>query len=231
MSRRRSPPSLATASGLCARSSTRRPRSRSSSPARAPLDGALLSFRSPLRGFGESSRRRIRGAYWGQLGEAGGSALVSRTTRAILERQADNCPALHRDLVAANLIEAGEKALVLNSGYFGDAFADCFEAYGIKADQLGAPVGGRPAPADIEAALKKEKYAVLTFTHVDTCGFCCLGDAEASALTVASLQPPESSRTRRASRRSSSALGEPDPATFSQPKLTETSQSLDSRRS
>lgn len=75
----------------------------------------------------------------------------------------------NRDLVAANLIEAGEKALVLNSGYFGDAFADCFEAYGIKADQLGAPVGGRPALADIEAALKKEKYAVLTFTHVDTC--------------------------------------------------------------
>ena len=65
---------------------------------------------------------------------------------------------------------------MLNSGYFGDAFADCFEAYGIKADQLGAPVGGRPALADIEAALKKEKYAVLTFTHVDTCtiSLCCL---------------------------------------------------------
>ncbi|KAL8291547.1 hypothetical protein RQP46_002525 [Phenoliferia psychrophenolica] len=92
------------------------------------------------------------------------------------------------DLVAANLIEAGEKALVLNSGYFGDAFADCFEAYGIKADQLGAPVGGRPALADIEAALKKEKYAVLTFTHVDT-STGVLSDAKGIAEIVKRVSP------------------------------------------
>ncbi|KAJ3474893.1 hypothetical protein NLG97_g9649 [Lecanicillium saksenae] len=29
------------------------------------------------------------------------------------------------DLVAANLVEAGEDVLVLSSGYFGDRFADC----------------------------------------------------------------------------------------------------------
>lgn len=72
------------------------------------------------------------------------------------------------DLVAANLVEVGQKALVVNSGYFGDSFVDCFEAYGIKADQVGCEVGGRPSMAAIEAALKKEHYAVLTFTHVDT---------------------------------------------------------------
>lgn len=107
----------------------------------------------------------------------------------------------HRDLVAANLIEAGEKALVLNSGYFGDAFADCFEAYGIKADQVGAPVGGRPAPADIEAALKKDKYAVLTFTHVDTCKLFAHLGVTLNADRTASRQPPVSSPTRRALRR------------------------------
>lgn len=48
-------------------------------------------------------------------------------------------------------------------------FADCLETYGAKVTQIGAPVGGRPSLDEIEAALKKEKFAVLTFTHVDTC--------------------------------------------------------------
>ncbi|SCZ87499.1 BZ3500_MvSof-1268-A1-R1_Chr2-2g04965 [Microbotryum saponariae] len=70
------------------------------------------------------------------------------------------------DLVAANLIEAGQNALVLNSGYFGDSFADCLETYGAKVTQVKAPVGGRPSLEDVEAALKKDKYALMTFTHV-----------------------------------------------------------------
>lgn len=41
--------------------------------------------------------------------------------------------------------------------------------YGAKVDQIVAPVGGRPSLEEIEAALKKEKYSLLTFTHVDTC--------------------------------------------------------------
>lgn len=40
------------------------------------------------------------------------------------------------DQVAANLIEVGEEALVLNSGYFGDSFRDCLEAYGAKVSRL-----------------------------------------------------------------------------------------------
>ncbi|SCV70336.1 BQ2448_1730 [Microbotryum intermedium] len=71
-----------------------------------------------------------------------------------------------RDLVAANLIEAGQNALVLNSGYFGDSFADCLETYGAKVTQVKAPVGGRPSLEEVEAALKKDKYALMTFTHV-----------------------------------------------------------------
>lgn len=72
------------------------------------------------------------------------------------------------DAVGANLIEPGEKALVLNSGYFGDSFAECLAVYGAEVTQIKAPVGGAPTREQIEAALKKEKYKVLTFTHVDT---------------------------------------------------------------
>ncbi|KAM0786538.1 hypothetical protein ACM66B_001995 [Microbotryomycetes sp. NB124-2] len=92
------------------------------------------------------------------------------------------------DLVAANLIEPGQKALVLNSGYFGDAFADCLETYGAKVDQIKAPVGGRPSLDEVEAALKKEKYAVLTFTHVDT-STGVLSDAKAIGELVQRVSP------------------------------------------
>lgn len=76
---------------------------------------------------------------------------------------------VYRDMAASNLIEPGENVLVLNTGYFGDSFAECLEIYGAKVDQLGAPVGDKPTVQQIEEALKKKKYKMLTFTHVDTC--------------------------------------------------------------
>lgn len=72
------------------------------------------------------------------------------------------------DLVAANLVESGDNVLVLSAGYFGDGFADCFEAYGARVTKLGARVGGRPQLPEIEKALSETKYKVLTVTHVDT---------------------------------------------------------------
>ncbi|GAA5889687.1 hypothetical protein JCM6882_007103 [Rhodosporidiobolus microsporus] len=92
------------------------------------------------------------------------------------------------DMVAANLIEAGEKALVLNTGYFGDSFADCLEVYGAKVTQVGAPVGGRPSMEEVEEALKKDTYKILTFTHVDT-STGVLSDAKAIAETVRRVSP------------------------------------------
>jgi len=72
------------------------------------------------------------------------------------------------DLVAANLVEAGEEVLVLHTGYFADSFADCFETYGVKPTQLKAPIGDRPQLAEIEEALKKKSYKAITVTHTDT---------------------------------------------------------------
>lgn len=72
------------------------------------------------------------------------------------------------DQVAANLVEPGEEALILHTGYFADSFADCFETYGAKVTQLKAPIGDRPQLDAIEKALKEKKYKVITVTHVDT---------------------------------------------------------------
>lgn len=72
------------------------------------------------------------------------------------------------DQVASNLSEPGDDVLVLHTGYFADSFADCFEAYGVNAKQLKAPVGDRPQLDEIEKALKEKKYKLITVTHVDT---------------------------------------------------------------
>jgi alanine-glyoxylate transaminase/serine-glyoxylate transaminase/serine-pyruvate transaminase len=72
------------------------------------------------------------------------------------------------DQVASNIAEPGDEALVLHTGYFGDSFADCLEAYGVNATQLKAPIGDRPQLDEIEKALKEKSYKLITITHVDT---------------------------------------------------------------
>ncbi|KAI1822349.1 alanine--glyoxylate aminotransferase [Xylaria intraflava] len=72
------------------------------------------------------------------------------------------------DLVAANLIEQGDNALVLSTGYFSDNFGDCLKLYGANVDIVGAAPGSRPQLPEIEQALKSKKYKLVTVTHVDT---------------------------------------------------------------
>jgi alanine-glyoxylate transaminase/serine-glyoxylate transaminase/serine-pyruvate transaminase len=92
------------------------------------------------------------------------------------------------DHVASNVIEPGEEALVLNSGYFGDSFAECLEVYGSKVTQIKAPIGSKPSLEEVEAELKKKKYKVLTFTHVDT-STGVLTDAKALGELVKRVSP------------------------------------------
>lgn len=72
------------------------------------------------------------------------------------------------DLVAANLIEAGEDVLVLGTGYFSNGFADCLRVYGANVTELQAPVGTKPTLPEIEKALSEKRYKAITVTHVDT---------------------------------------------------------------
>ncbi len=75
---------------------------------------------------------------------------------------------LAMDLAGANLVEPGDKALVVNTGYFGDRFGVLLERYGAEVSQLRAPVGGSPSLEDVETALKNGRYKLMTVTHVDT---------------------------------------------------------------
>lgn len=93
------------------------------------------------------------------------------------------------DVVGANLIEAGDAALVLNTGYFSDSFADALEVYGAKVDNLKGPqIGSKPSLEQIEAALKAKTYKIITITHVDT-STGVLSDVEAISKLVKSVSP------------------------------------------
>jgi len=76
---------------------------------------------------------------------------------------------LAMDIAAANLIEPGDKALVVNTGYFSDRFATILERYGAAVTQVHAPaIGDAPVLEDVEAALREGGYQLMTITHVDT---------------------------------------------------------------
>ncbi len=75
---------------------------------------------------------------------------------------------LAMDLAGANLIEAGDKALVVNSGYFGNRFGSLLERYGAQVTHVRAPVGGCPSLEEIEAVLAQHRFKAMVVTHVDT---------------------------------------------------------------
>lgn len=75
---------------------------------------------------------------------------------------------LGMDSAAANLVEPGDKALVVNTGYFSDRFAAILERYGAQVTHVRAAVGDRPALDDVEAALRGGGFKLMTITHVDT---------------------------------------------------------------
>jgi len=76
---------------------------------------------------------------------------------------------LAMDMAAANLVEPGDRALVVNTGVFGDRFAAILERYGAEVTQVKAPaVGDVPSQEEVEAALERADYKLMTITHVDT---------------------------------------------------------------
>jgi len=75
---------------------------------------------------------------------------------------------LAMDIAGSNLIEPGDRALVISTGYFGQRYANLLKRYGANVTLLTAPVGDIVPLDEIEAALKQKKYKLMTFTHVDT---------------------------------------------------------------
>jgi alanine-glyoxylate transaminase/serine-glyoxylate transaminase/serine-pyruvate transaminase len=75
---------------------------------------------------------------------------------------------LAMDSAAANLVEPGDRVLLLITGYFSERFQAIFERYGAQVTRVDAPLGGRPSLGDVETALQGGGYKLLAVTHVDT---------------------------------------------------------------
>ncbi len=75
---------------------------------------------------------------------------------------------LAMDMAAVNLIEKGDKVLVISTGYFGLRYAELLSRYGAEVNFLQSEIGDVVPIEMIEDELKKGVYKLLTFTHVDT---------------------------------------------------------------
>ncbi|KAG7660356.1 uncharacterized protein J8A68_006139 [[Candida] subhashii] len=92
------------------------------------------------------------------------------------------------DIAATNLISAGDKVLVLSTGFFSDSFADCLRIYGADVTVITAEVGDVVPLAKVEEALKKDKFKAITITHVDT-STSVVSDVKAISEVVKKVAP------------------------------------------
>jgi alanine-glyoxylate transaminase/serine-glyoxylate transaminase/serine-pyruvate transaminase len=75
---------------------------------------------------------------------------------------------LAMELAAANVVDAGDRAVVVNTGYFGDRMRAILERLGARVTEVRAPLGDVPDLGAVEQAIAAEPTKLVTVTHVDT---------------------------------------------------------------
>ena len=75
---------------------------------------------------------------------------------------------LAMELAVANLVDPGDRAVVVNTGYFSDRMGAILERLGAQVEHVRAPLGAVPDLAAVERALTGGATKVVTITHVDT---------------------------------------------------------------
>jgi len=74
---------------------------------------------------------------------------------------------LAMEMAVANVVEPGDRAVVVDTGYFSHRMADILARHGAVVESVSAPAGDCPPLERVESALKAGAE-VLTVTHVDT---------------------------------------------------------------
>jgi alanine-glyoxylate transaminase / serine-glyoxylate transaminase / serine-pyruvate transaminase len=72
------------------------------------------------------------------------------------------------EAAVAATVEAGDKVLVLNTGYFGQRMVDINRCYGAEVEELGAGFGLHADPDAVRKKLAGGGFKALYVTHVDT---------------------------------------------------------------
>lgn len=105
--------------------------------------------------------------------EAFGRALEN--TRKVFLASADSQPfviagsgTLAMDMAVANVVEPGDAALVVETGWFSQRMADILGRWGAKVTTVAAPPGDAPSLEAVREAIGKARPKIVTVTHVDT---------------------------------------------------------------
>ena len=75
---------------------------------------------------------------------------------------------LAMDMAAANLIDPGDRALVIGTGYFSDRMVEILRRYGAEVTMSAAPAGEAVPLSTVESAIDRNKPKAVFVTHVDT---------------------------------------------------------------
>jgi alanine-glyoxylate transaminase/serine-glyoxylate transaminase/serine-pyruvate transaminase len=75
---------------------------------------------------------------------------------------------LAMEMAVANLIEEGDRALVVSTGYFSDRMAALLERHGAQVTRVEAMLGDAPGADALAQAMEGGDYKLVTVTHVDT---------------------------------------------------------------
>lgn len=75
---------------------------------------------------------------------------------------------LAMDSAVANVVEPGDRALVVETGYFSTRMANICRRYGAEVDLISAAPGDTVSAEAVAAQLQQTDYDVVTITHVDT---------------------------------------------------------------
>jgi alanine-glyoxylate transaminase / serine-glyoxylate transaminase / serine-pyruvate transaminase len=75
---------------------------------------------------------------------------------------------LAMEMSVANLIQPGDTALVVNTGYFSDRIAMMLELHGAQVTQVKAEPGDVASLDEVERVLSRGTFKLMTITHVDT---------------------------------------------------------------
>ncbi len=80
---------------------------------------------------------------------------------------------LAMEMALLNIIEKGEKFLVLSQGFFGERMVQIARSFSLDCDFIESEWGKAVLPEELEARLRKEEYKAVVSTHVDTCTGAC----------------------------------------------------------
>ena len=132
------------------------------------IPGPIEFEPSVLRALGEKTRSHLDPVFMNAYGRA-----LKRLREVFLAPTAQpfvvaGSGTLAMEMAVANLVQPGDKALVVNSGYFSDRIGAMLERHGATVTHLRADPGAVPATDEVDRALSSGGFKLMTITHVDT---------------------------------------------------------------